>query len=332
MYAAAGHRHPWNGHDGRRRIDGYEADPRPQAHADPDADARRRPPPRHGRRPPRAFPGTILQFGMTSNAVLQLQQKLGVSPATGYFGSLTQAAVQTFQTAHRLTVDGQVGPADLGRIFGSPTPAPDPRPRRSPRRSRPHTRRSLRQAGLGARALALVATYAGKPYLWGAAGPNAFDCSGLTKYVYKQLGVILQRSADQQYRTTLHMPYSQAQPGDLIFFYDTTGYVYHVGMYAGNGMMWDAPHSGAVVRYEDVWYPDSVWVGVPGATVTRRSSRRLVAGAQHRRVARGLLDQAGDDLAELAGREDRCRCRAPGRRPSPRRRRSSSRRCRRRGR
>ena len=88
---------------------------------------------------------------------------------------------------------------------------------------------------------------------------------GGVQYVYKQLGVLLQRSADQQYRTTLHVPYSQAQPGDLIFFYDTTGYVYHVGMYAGNGMMWDAPHTGAVVRYENVWYPNSVWVGVPGA-------------------------------------------------------------------
>ena len=61
------------------------------------------------------------------------------------------------------------------------------------------------------------------------------------------------------------VPYSQAQPGDLIFFYDTTGYVYHVGIYAGNGMMWDAPNSTTVVRYEDVWYPNQVWVGVPGA-------------------------------------------------------------------
>jgi cell wall-associated NlpC family hydrolase len=211
-----------------------------------------------------AFPGTILQFGMTSNAVLQLQQKLGVSPATGYFGSLTLAAVQAFQTAHQLTADGQVGPQTWAAIFGSPTPAPTTTPTQSTPKP-PAYPAIVRQAGLGAKALALVATYAGKPYLWGAAGPNAFDCSGLTMYVYKQLGVLLQRSANDQYLTTLHVPYSQAQPGDLIFFYDTTGYVYHVGMYAGNGMMWDAPHSGAVVRYENVWYPDQVWVGVPGA-------------------------------------------------------------------
>jgi cell wall-associated NlpC family hydrolase len=211
-----------------------------------------------------AFPGTILQFGMTSNAVIQLQQKLGVTPATGYFGSLTLAAVQSFQTAHKLTADGQVGPQTWAAIFGSPTPTPTTTPTQSTPKP-PAYPAIVRQAGLGAKALALVATYAGKPYLWGAAGPNAFDCSGLTMYVYKQLGVLLQRSANDQYLTTLHVPYSQAQPGDLIFFYDTTGYVYHVGMYAGNGMMWDAPHSGAVVRYENVWYPDQVWVGVPGA-------------------------------------------------------------------
>ena len=211
-----------------------------------------------------AFPGTILQFGMTSNAVLQVQQKLGVTPATGYFGSLTLAAVQAFQTAHKITVDGQVGPQTWAAIFGSPTPAPTATP--TPTAPTPPAYPAIiRPVGLGAKAVALAATEAGKPYLWGAAGPNAFDCSGLTMYVYAKLGVALQRSANDQFLTTLHVPYSQAQPGDLIFFYDTTGYVYHVGIYAGNGMMWDAPNSTTVVRYEDVWYPNQVWVGVPGA-------------------------------------------------------------------
>ncbi len=228
--------------------------------------------------PAPAYPGVMLAFGMTSASVTFLQQKLGVSPATGYFGAVTAAAVKTFQQAHGLVVDGQVGPLTWAMIFGStivapvsgtPAPTPTPAPTSSPttpaKPAPPSYPALTRPAGLGASALPLVAKYAGKPYLWGAAGPNAFDCSGLTMYVYKQLGVLLQRSANDQFRTTLHVRYADAQPGDLIFFYDTTGYVYHVGMYAGNGMMWDAPHTGAVVRYENVWYPDSVWVGVPGA-------------------------------------------------------------------
>jgi cell wall-associated NlpC family hydrolase len=216
----------------------------------------------------------MLMVGMTSAAVTLVQQKLKVSPATGYYGPLTAAAVEAFQQTNGLGVDGQVGPLTWARLFGTTVPAlpvgtttPTTTTTTAPTSGAPTGSTVVRQAGLGAQALALIKVQAGKPYLWGAAGPNAFDCSGLTQYVYKQLGITLQRSADQQYRTTLHVPYSQAQVGDLIFFYDTTGYVYHVGMYAGNGMMWDAPNSTSVVRYEDVWYPNSVWVGVPGATL-----------------------------------------------------------------
>ena len=212
----------------------------------------------------------MLTVGMTSTSVTLVQQKLKVTPATGYYGPLTQTAVENFQRANGLAVDGQVGPLTWARIFGTAVSAlpVGTTPTASPTTPAPTATTVVRQAGLGDKALALVKLEAGKPYLWGAAGPNAFDCSGLTQYVYKQLGITLQRSADEQYLTTIHIPYSQAQIGDLIFFYDTTGYVYHVGMYAGNGMMWDAPNSTTVVRYEDVWYPNSVWVGVPGATLS----------------------------------------------------------------
>jgi cell wall-associated NlpC family hydrolase len=214
-----------------------------------------------------AYPGTYLQIGSTGAAVTAVQQKLNVSPVTGYFGTITQAAVMTFQRTNSLEVDGQVGPQTWAKIFNVPVPVTTPTPTPTSTTKAPTYPKINRPAGLGAQALALIKQEAGKPYLYGAAGPNSFDCSGLTMYVYNKLGVQLMRSANDQYRTTLHVPYAQAQPGDLIFFYDTTGYVYHVGMYAGNGMMWDAPHTGAVVRYENVWYPDQVWVGVPGATL-----------------------------------------------------------------
>ncbi len=85
----------------------------------------------------------------------------------------------------------------------------------------------------------------GKPYVWGAAGPNSFDCSGLTQYAYAAAGVSLPHSASMQ--STMGRPVSkdQLQPGDLVFFYTP---VSHVGMYIGNGQMVHASTSGEPVK------------------------------------------------------------------------------------
>ncbi len=87
----------------------------------------------------------------------------------------------------------------------------------------------------------------GKPYLFGAAGPNSFDCSGLTMMAWAQAGVSLEHNADWQYRHTTPIPIADAQPGDLAFF-GTTSYVHHVGLVIGNGIMVDAPYTTANVR------------------------------------------------------------------------------------
>jgi cell wall-associated NlpC family hydrolase len=72
----------------------------------------------------------------------------------------------------------------------------------------------------------------GDPYAWGAAGPSAFDCSGLTQYAYSVAGVQLPHSSSMQSAVGTPVSYSNLQPGDLVFFYSP---ISHVGMYIGNG-------------------------------------------------------------------------------------------------
>jgi cell wall-associated NlpC family hydrolase len=113
---------------------------------------------------------------------------------------------------------------------------------------------------LGRKAVEEAARHAGAPYKWGAAGPDEFDCSGLTKYVYGRLGVSLPHNAQAQYDAVRHVSRADLRPGDLVFFYGSDGSVYHVGIYAGHGEMWNAPHSGAVVRREAL-FSDAYHVG-----------------------------------------------------------------------
>jgi cell wall-associated NlpC family hydrolase len=95
--------------------------------------------------------------------------------------------------------------------------------------------------------LRTAAAQKGKPYRYGAAGPNAFDCSGFTSYVLKKQGIKLARTAAGQYRQTKRVSVMGAKVGDLVFYYNSSG-VYHVGILAGKMKMWHAPHSGTVVK------------------------------------------------------------------------------------
>ncbi|GAA3578891.1 NlpC/P60 family protein [Amycolatopsis ultiminotia] len=85
----------------------------------------------------------------------------------------------------------------------------------------------------------------GSPYVWGATGPNQFDCSGLMKWAYEKAGISLPRSSSAQSTFGTAVQRSQLQPGDLVFYYSP---VSHVGMYLGNGKMVHAPTSGDVVK------------------------------------------------------------------------------------
>lgn len=107
-------------------------------------------------------------------------------------------------------------------------------------------------ASLQSRALSVAKAQKGDPYRWGATGPNAFDCSGLTLYAYKRAGKKLPRTAQQQYNKTQRISKKSRKPGDLVFFGGARS-VYHVGVYAGSGKIWHAPKPGTRVRLEKIW-------------------------------------------------------------------------------
>jgi cell wall-associated NlpC family hydrolase len=108
----------------------------------------------------------------------------------------------------------------------------------------------------------------GKPYQWGATGPNTFDCSGLTQFVWKAAGVSIPRVAADQDAWTIPVPLSQLLPGDLVFFGKTD--IHHVGIYIGDGLMINAPHTGTVVQVSSIWWSDLAGFGrvhAPGTPV-----------------------------------------------------------------
>jgi cell wall-associated NlpC family hydrolase len=88
----------------------------------------------------------------------------------------------------------------------------------------------------------------GKPYVWGAAGPSSFDCSGLVMYVYAQVGVSLPHNAAAMFSYGSPVAYSDLQPGDLVFFSGLG----HMGIYIGGGQFIHAPHTGDVVKISNM--------------------------------------------------------------------------------
>jgi cell wall-associated NlpC family hydrolase len=120
----------------------------------------------------------------------------------------------------------------------------------------PHVRTT---ATVAAHVLTLAAKEYGKPYHYGASGPNSFDCSGFTSFVFRKVGISLPHSSAAQYTVVTHIAKADKRPGDLIFMYDRGG-IYHVGIYAGNGEMWAATHTGDIVRKERI-YSSSYKVG-----------------------------------------------------------------------
>ncbi|MFI7633881.1 NlpC/P60 family protein [Nonomuraea sp. NPDC049400] len=104
-------------------------------------------------------------------------------------------------------------------------------------------------------------TQLGKPYVWAAAGPDTYDCSGLTMRAWEKAGVRLDHWTGTQWTAGPHVPLEQLKRGDLLFFghvKDDPSTIHHVGIYVGDGQMVHAPQTGDVVRVASIWRGDLV--------------------------------------------------------------------------
>jgi cell wall-associated NlpC family hydrolase len=116
-------------------------------------------------------------------------------------------------------------------------------------------------SGRAAAAVHYAMAQVGKAYVYGAAGPNAYDCSGLTMASWAAAGVGLPHSSSAQYGSGTHISASQLQPGDLVFYYHP---ISHVGMYIGNGMIVNAENPSSGVRVTGLYSMPYVGAVRPG--------------------------------------------------------------------
>jgi peptidoglycan DL-endopeptidase CwlO len=108
---------------------------------------------------------------------------------------------------------------------------------------------------VGTTALRAALTQRGKPYVWGAAGPDSYDCSGLVMWAFAQEGISLPHYTGDQWNAGMHVSRSDLEPGDLVFFFAD---ISHVGIYIGNGLMVDAPSAGQDVQVQAVFWDSYV--------------------------------------------------------------------------
>lgn len=156
----------------------------------------------------------------------------------------------------------------------------------------------------------------GKPYVWGAKGPNTFDCSGLTYYVYmKATGHYIGGwTGEQQYAGT-QIPVSQAQPGDLVFWGLSSGVTHHVGIYIGNGQFIHAPQPGDKVRVTSIsdFTPDFAvrvnLAGLPAASGSLTGGSSILDGLDgsfhfsQNQTTDQFLKKIADDAQEIGQKE-----------------------------
>lgn len=152
-----------------------------------------------------------------------------------------QADRQARQRAAAEQPSGAVSPSNAAPVQPTEQPAPAPQPAAPPSRAA--------SGGYGPALLEWAKTKTGIPYVWGGTGPNGYDCSGLVYAGMRELGKGVQRSAAAQYNAYANVPFSQKQPGDLVFWSNngTGNGVYHVAIYSGGNTILMAPKPGSSV-------------------------------------------------------------------------------------
>ncbi|MDE9365341.1 NlpC/P60 family protein [Luteipulveratus sp. YIM 133132] len=186
---------------------------------------------------------TVLSYGDRGSLVKVVQGRLHIS-RDGSFGPQTRRAVKGFQARKGLAADGYVGPKTWRALGGYPGGT-----------ATATTARASRSASISTSSnssvVRIAQRYLGVPYVYGGSTPSGFDCSGLTSYVFRQIGKELPRSARAQQAAVTRV--SSPRVGDLVFY----GYpAHHVGIYVGNGQMIDAPKPGMRVNQRAVYQPE----------------------------------------------------------------------------
>lgn len=237
-----------------------------------------------------------LEYTMSGDDVLRVQRRLyklnylKYSEVTGYFGSITEEAVKVFQKKNHLTVDGKVAKETLEKLFSdkavkasqpvstTPKPTATPKPTKTPRPGttpRPTaTPRPTSTGGSGGggggstqdkinNLIRIAKSKLGCPYVRGAKGPNAFDCSGFVYWCLNRAGVQVSYMTSYMWRTTTRFPrissMSNVKAGDVIVYKMGT-YQGHVAIAVGGGYMVDASSSNGKVVYRT--YQTNYWRNV----------------------------------------------------------------------
>ena len=194
-----------------------------------------------------AKPYTLLE-GTRGNDVDTLQrqlQRLGyLDKATGYYGTETVAAVKAFQERNGLTVDGKTGEHTLDVIY---SPGAKPTAEKE--------KEAYQRANID-RMIEVAREQLGKPYVWGAEGPNSFDCSGFVYYCLKAAGSDRGRYNAKGYSEVAEWDkiegFNDLQVGDLLFFWSSSRHkIGHVGIYIGDGKMIDASQTNNAIIIRD---------------------------------------------------------------------------------
>jgi peptidoglycan DL-endopeptidase CwlO len=186
--------------------------------------------------------------------------------------AVTAQAREALATSPAVTVAADaVLPIEQASVAVTPAPEPEPAPAPAPAPARAAAAsRSVERAPApaavaapapaastsGSKAVDIALKYVGVPYVYGGASPSGFDCSGLTQYVYAQLGISLPHQSTAQRDAGTRVSAAEARPGDLIW---TPG---HISIYAGDGMQIEATTPGSTVKHSKIWQNNPTFIRV----------------------------------------------------------------------